>query len=73
MPKAELHVELENPRNYFKIIGGEKFRDSKVKIRTQGNKITVQIDSGTPKALISSLGSMIKQIRIIEQTSELVE
>ena len=73
MPKSELQIELDGPSDYFEILKGEEFRDSKVEIKTEGNRLVVAIESETPKALITAMSSLMKQIRIIEQTSEFLK
>ena len=64
MPKSELQIELDGPSDYFEILNGEEFRDSKVEIRTEGNRLVVAMESKTPKALITAMSSLMKQIRI---------
>ena len=73
LPKSEILIELDNPRDCFEILEGEKFKNSKVEFKADGKRMTVRIDSQNQKALISALGSVVKQIRIIEQTEELLE
>ncbi len=73
MPRSELHIELDGPSDYFEILKGEEFRDSKAEIKTEGNRLIVVMESKTPKALITALSSLMKQIRIIEQTSEVLK
>lgn len=71
MPKSEIYIELDGPKDYLEILDGEKFRNSKVQINVDGKKLRIKIDSENPKALISAIGNVAKQIRIIEQTAEL--
>lgn len=73
MPRSELHIELDGPSDYFEILKGEEFRDSKAEIKTEGNRLIVVMESKTPKALITAMSSLMKQIRIIEQTSEVLK
>ena len=73
MPRAEISIELDNPRDYFEILEGDSFRHSKVSMKAQGNKLKVSIISQDQKALIAALGGTIKKIRIIEQTAQLAE
>jgi tRNA threonylcarbamoyladenosine modification (KEOPS) complex Pcc1 subunit len=73
LPKSEIQIELDNPRDCFEILEGEKFRNSRVEFKTHGKRMTVKVVSQNQKALISALGSVIKQIRIIEQTEELLK
>ncbi len=73
MPKLSLTIELDNPKSYFEILEGEKFGDSRIDIKAEGKTLKVRIDADNAKALISAMGSTIKQIRIIEQTSSLIK
>ncbi|MCL4365393.1 MAG: hypothetical protein M1569_03165 [Candidatus Marsarchaeota archaeon] len=72
MPKLTLTIELDNPKDYFEILDGERFSNSRVSIKPEGSLLKVRIDADSPKALMSIAGSIIKQIRIIDQTSDLV-
>ena len=73
MPKSEIYIELDGPKDYFEILEGEKFRNSKVQMDVDGKKLRIKIDAQNPKALISTIGNVTKQIRIIEQTVELLK
>ena len=70
MPRSELFIELDDPKSYFEILEGERFKDSKVEIKAQGSRLVVKVEAQSPKALITSIASLIKQVRIIEQTTE---
>ena len=71
MPKSEIQIELDNPKDCFEILEGEKFRNSKVNIAADKNGLRITIEAENSKALISAIGSVVKQIKIIEQTGEL--
>ena len=73
MPRSELQIELDGPLDYFEILQGEEFKDSKAQIKADGNKLIIVMESKTPKALITAMSSLMKQIRIIEQTSEAIK
>jgi len=71
LPKSEIQIELDNPKDCFEILEGEKFRNSKVNIAADKNGLRITIEAENSKALISAIGSVVKQIKIIEQTGEL--
>ncbi len=74
MPKARLFVELENPKDCFEILkGGEKFKESKVSLEVSGNKLIFEVSAGNAKNLMGALGSIVKQIRIIEEASAAIK
>ena len=73
MPKSEIYIELDNPKDYFNVLEGDRLKNSKVEIKVEGKKLRIKIDAQNPKALISAIGSITKQIRIIEQTVELLK
>ena len=62
----------EKAGNYIKIMDMPKdYKRSKLKIEEKGGKITVDIEANDPVALIASLSSMIKQMRVISSVSEI--
>ncbi len=73
MPRSELRIELDNPKDYFEILGGEKFKNGAVVMKAEKNRLKADIVAEDPRTLIAITGSVIKQIRIIEQTENLLE
>ena len=73
MPKSQILIELDNPEDYFEILEGDKFKDSKVDMKVKGKTLQVKIVSKDPRALVATLGSVIKQVRIVNQTMDLVK
>ena len=69
--KAHLIIELgEKAGNYIKIMDMPKeYKRSKLKIREKGGKIEVDTEANDPVALIASLGSVIKQMRVISSVN----
>ena len=73
MPKAKLVIELDSPKDYFEILkGGEKFRMSRVSCKVIGNSLSVEIDADDSRSMTAAIGSMIKQVRIIEEASQAI-
>ena len=62
----------EKARDYIKIMDIPKeYKRSKLKIEEKGGKIAVDIEANDPVALIASLSSMIKQMRVISSVNEI--
>ncbi len=73
MPKAKLVIELDSPKDYFKILrGGERFKTSRVSYKVSGNSLSVEIDADDSRAMTAAVGSVIKQVRIIEEASQAI-
>jgi tRNA threonylcarbamoyladenosine modification (KEOPS) complex Pcc1 subunit len=47
----------------------KEYKRSKLKIEEKGGKITVDIEANDPVALIASLSSIIKQMRVISSVN----
>ncbi|MHB1829823.1 MAG: CTAG/PCC1 family protein [Candidatus Micrarchaeaceae archaeon] len=73
MPRSVLNIELDNPKDYFEILMGERFKGGAVNMKVEGNRLKADIEAVDPKTLIAITGSVIKQIRIIEQTEDLIK
>ncbi len=70
MPRAKLTVELDRPGDHFEILkGGETPKRCKVDLKINGGQLVIDIDAEDSRALASALGSVIKQMRIIEEAS----
>ena len=60
----------EKAKDYIKLMDIPKeYKRSKLKIKEEGGKIRVDIEANDPVALIASLSSMIKQIRVISSVN----
>ena len=56
--------------DYIKVMDmPKKYKRSKLKIKEEGGKIRVDIEANDPVALIASLSSMIKQMRVISSVN----
>lgn len=74
MPKASISIELDNAQDCFEILESEEdFGDSKVSLDVKENMLSVDIEADDSKALMSAIGNVVKQIRIIEETSDVIE
>ncbi|MDE1767824.1 MAG: hypothetical protein KGH64_02085 [Candidatus Micrarchaeota archaeon] len=70
MPKARLTIHLDNPRDYFEILNGaEKFGGIKARLKVKGNELSLDVDAEDAKSVVLAIGSIVKQIRIIEEAS----
>ena len=71
--KAQLIIELgKKAKDYIKVMDMPKeYKRSKLKIKEKGGKITLDIEANDPVALIASLSSIIKQMRVISSVDEI--
>ncbi len=70
MPRAKLTVELDRPEDHFEILKGEgTLKRCMVDLKVNGSELVIDIDAEDGRALASALGSVIKQMRIIEEAS----
>ena len=62
----------EKAKDYIKLMDIPKeYKRSKLKIKEEGGKIRVDIEANDPVALIASLSSTIKQMRVISSVDEI--
>ncbi len=67
MNSATLYVEIgKDAKDYVKVMDKDiSLKRSKMKVSTEKNKIKIEIEAEDNVALLSSLNSIIKQMRII--------
>ncbi|MGC8699716.1 MAG: KEOPS complex subunit Pcc1 [Candidatus Micrarchaeia archaeon] len=73
--KALLEIYLgKDAKNYIKIMDMPKdYKRSKIRIKEEKGKISIEIDSNDAVAMIASLNSIIKQFRVISSIGKVVE
>lgn len=72
LPKAEISIELDDPEDCVEILKGDRFRHARVETKAGKGRLIVKVEADTAKMLVAALGSIIKQVRIIEDTSDIV-
>ncbi len=50
-----------------------EYRRSRAKVLCKNGSISIDIEADDPVALVSSMGSMLKQIRVITEVKDLVK
>ncbi|MGB9732709.1 MAG: KEOPS complex subunit Pcc1 [Candidatus Micrarchaeia archaeon] len=72
--EAFLEINLgEKAKHYIKIIDMPKeYKRSKVKVSEKGGKIKVNIEAEDAVALIASLSSIIKQMRVVSAVDNII-
>lgn len=73
LPKATLSIELDNAQDCFEILRSEEDFGGNVKLGVKDNMLFVNIEADDAKELMSTIGNVVKQIRIIEETSDVIE
>ena len=75
MYKASIRLSLGKRANdYFKVMDKNvPFKRSSAKISRKGGEININIEANDPVALISTINSFMKQIRVIGDVEKLVE
>jgi tRNA threonylcarbamoyladenosine modification (KEOPS) complex Pcc1 subunit len=70
MATAKLNIELTESIQYPSLINDENFKDSEISIKAMNNGLTITFKAEDPKVLLSSIGSTIRKLRVIESVSE---
>lgn len=75
MYKASIKFELgEKAQDYFSIMDKKvNFKKSKAKVTRKGGSISIEVEAQSPVALVSTINSFMKQIRIIGGIEKLTE
>lgn len=75
MYSANLELNLgEKAKDYLKIMDKKiSYKRSSVSVKRKGNLLFVKISADDPVALIASLNSVLKQVRIIGNAQRLLE
>ncbi|MGC8629014.1 MAG: hypothetical protein ACP5T4_02275 [Candidatus Micrarchaeia archaeon] len=70
--KAILEISLPNANRYFKIMGNpERYKRSRIEISYRNGAIKASIYAKDPTALVASMGSLIKQISVINSVAKI--
>ncbi len=70
MATATLNIELTESIQYPSLMNDENFKDSEVSIKAMKNGLAITFKAEDPKVLLSSIGSTIRKLRVIEAVSE---
>ena len=67
MPSARLRMKLgRGAKDYARIIGpGAKYKRGKVTFRSEGDSLEVAVTASDAVALLASLNSALKQLRVV--------
>ena len=73
MYTANIRLNLgKNTREYFKLLDkGINYKRSKLKVKASGQTIILDIEADDPVALIASVNSILRQLRIIGNAEKL--
>ncbi len=74
MPSSEIHIETgKDAKDYIDIIGKEiHYKRSYVSISGSGSDISIKVKAADLTALIASMGSVLRQLRIVEDAEEMI-
>ncbi len=72
---AKLVIKLGDlAKDYFSIMEKpKKYKRSNIKIKNTNGLIEIDVDASDATALIATLGSVIKQLRVIRKVDSIVE
>jgi tRNA threonylcarbamoyladenosine modification (KEOPS) complex Pcc1 subunit len=75
MPKATLRINLgPKARDYVRIVGkGEKYRRGSISFRATNGTIEVKVEANDAVALLASLSSAVKQLRVVGDVGALMK
>ena len=66
MPKAELNITLDDDASKtIKIVDAEAVGSCKVNLSSSGRILKISVEAEDEKSMISGLGSVLKQLRVI--------
>ncbi len=73
MATATLNIELNNSAQYLSVIGTvEQYEDSTTTLSKLSNGISIKINSKDAKSLLSSIGSIVRKLKIVEEVSGII-
>ncbi|MDE1874098.1 MAG: hypothetical protein KGI04_03190 [Candidatus Micrarchaeota archaeon] len=74
MPSATLKIRLgPRARSYVKIIGkGEKYKRGSVSFKAAKDSIEISVEADDPVALLASVSSAVKQLKVVGDVSSLI-
>lgn len=74
MPKANLRLELgANSKDYIGVLDNPKLSGVTVRSKGRGTFIEMDIEADDSKALISAVGIMLKQLKVVESVGTLIK
>lgn len=75
MLSANLKLKLgPRAKDFVKVVGsGEKYRRGSVSFKAKNGAIEIKIEAKDPVALLASLGSAIKQLRVVSDVDSLIK
>ena len=74
MATATLNIQLNDNSQYLSILGNaEEYKDSVTNIEKVKKGIMIKITAKDSKALLSSIGSTIRKLKIINTVSEAIQ
>jgi tRNA threonylcarbamoyladenosine modification (KEOPS) complex Pcc1 subunit len=70
---ATLRIRIgKNAREYVKIVGrGEKYKRGSISFSSKGNEIAVDVKANDAAALLASLNSALKQLRVVNDVDSI--
>ncbi len=75
MSSARLKINFDSPaKDYVKIIGkGTKYKRGSVSFKATKNDLEISITANDPVAMLSSLSSAIKQLKVVSGVDSLIK
>ncbi|MDE1822879.1 MAG: hypothetical protein KGI00_02015 [Candidatus Micrarchaeota archaeon] len=74
MPKANIRLELgSNSKDYVEVLDKPKLSGVTVRSRGRNRSIEMEIEAADSGALISAVGIMLKQLKVVESVGSLIE
>lgn len=75
MPEAQLTIDLgKDAKSFLRVMDKDiEFKRSNVKTTAKGNKITINIVADDSTALVASMNSMLKQMRVISEVKDAIK
>jgi tRNA threonylcarbamoyladenosine modification (KEOPS) complex Pcc1 subunit len=74
MPSAKIEIDLgKNPKDHLEVIDRSlKYKRSTIKISNKKDRIIVDVKADDSLALLASVGSVMKQMKIVDGIHEML-
>ncbi len=74
MPSAVVKIKLgPKAKRFVKIVGkGEKYKRGSISFKASGDSIEVRVEAKDPVALLASVSSAVKQLKVVGSVDSLI-
>ena len=74
VPNAVISIEMHDAKDYIAIISKDiRYKRSKVLFKESGDGLKIRVEADDAKSLISTMGSVMKQLLVISDVARMIE